>query len=62
MALIRRLIRITLGFGLIVAGAAMLVLPGPGILTIIAGSAVLSGDSPQAALPTWMRGETPENA
>ena len=59
---IRRLTRITLGAGLIVAGVAMLVLPGPGILAILAGGAMLSGESPSATLPQWLRMGSPENA
>ena len=38
-----RLIRITSGGSLIVAGAVMLVLPGPGVLSILAGLRVLRG-------------------
>lgn len=39
-----RVVRIAGGSTLLVAGTAMLVLPGPGILTIAAGIAVLSKD------------------
>ncbi len=39
-----RIGRITAGFGLIIAGVFMLVLPGPGIITIIGGLALLSKD------------------
>ncbi len=39
-----RTARIAGGSGLIVAGTAMLVLPGPGLLTIAAGVALLSKD------------------
>ncbi len=39
-----RIARITGGFTLIVAGTFMLVLPGPGILSIVAGLALLSKD------------------
>ncbi|MGH8945675.1 MAG: PGPGW domain-containing protein [Acidimicrobiia bacterium] len=39
-----RVVRIAGGSTLVVAGAAMLVLPGPGILTIAAGLAVLAKD------------------
>ena len=39
-----RIGRIAAGFGLIIAGAFMLVLPGPGIITIIGGLALLSKD------------------
>jgi len=37
-----RLARIAAGFGLLAAGVPMLVLPGPGWLTIVAGLAVLA--------------------
>ncbi len=43
-----RIARITGGFTLLVAGTAMLVLPGPGIVTIIAGLALLARDLPWA--------------
>lgn len=39
-----RMARIAGGFALIAAGVLMLVLPGPGIVTIIAGLALLSRD------------------
>lgn len=39
-----RIARIVGGFSLIVAGTFMLVLPGPGILTILGGLALLSRD------------------
>ncbi len=39
-----RIARIVGGFTLIVAGIFMLVLPGPGILTILGGLALLSRD------------------
>ena len=40
--------RIGLGSLLILAGIAMLVLPGPGIVTIIAGLAVMASEVPPA--------------
>lgn len=40
--------RIVGGFGLIVAGSFMLFLPGPGILTIAAGLALLAKELPWA--------------
>jgi putative transmembrane protein PGPGW len=43
-----RLLRIVVGFVLLVAGAAMVVLPGPGVLTIVAGLAMLAGEFPWA--------------
>ena len=43
-----RVARIAGGSTLIVAGTAMLVLPGPGLLTIAAGVAMLSKDVPWA--------------
>lgn len=39
-----RITRIGLGFGLIAAGLVMLVVPGPGIVTIASGLAVLARD------------------
>jgi hypothetical protein len=39
-----RMVRIAGGSTLLVAGTAMLVLPGPGILTIAAGLALLEKD------------------
>ena len=39
-----RLARIAVGSTLIVAGTAMLVLPGPGLVTIAAGVALLAKD------------------
>ncbi len=39
-----RIARTTVGFALVIAGSFMLFLPGPGILTIIAGLALLSND------------------
>jgi thiol:disulfide interchange protein len=39
-----RLLKIAAGFVLLGAGAAMVVLPGPGWLTIAAGLAVLAGE------------------
>ena len=51
-----RIARITGGFALIIAGIAMLALPGPGIITIIAGLALLSKDLHWAGrLADWMR-------
>ncbi|MCA9493747.1 MAG: hypothetical protein KC621_27630 [Myxococcales bacterium] len=41
-----RAARISAGIGLLAAGAAMLVLPGPGLLTIAAGAAMLERDIP----------------
>jgi hypothetical protein len=43
-----RVARLTVGFALVGAGTAMLVLPGPGILTIIGGLAILERDLPWA--------------
>ena len=39
-----RIARIVAGFTLIIAGAFLLVLPGPGIVTIVAGLALLAKD------------------
>ena len=43
---IRTWIRLTAGVGLIVAGIAMLVLPGPGLVAIAGGVAMLERDLP----------------
>lgn len=43
-----RIARIAGGSTLVVAGTVMLVLPGPGLLTIAAGIAVLAKDLPWA--------------
>jgi thiol:disulfide interchange protein len=43
-----RLLKIAVGFVLLGAGAAMVVLPGPGWLTIVAGLAILAGEFPWA--------------
>ena len=45
-----RIARITAGFSLIVVGILLLVVPGPGILTILGGIALLSNEFP------WARG------
>lgn len=49
--------RIGSGVGLIVTGTALLVLPGPGLVTIAAGLAVLSKDYEWAGNTLdWMKG------
>ncbi len=45
----RRLGTITLGFIVLIGGLLMLALPGPGILTVIAGLAILAQELPWAA-------------
>jgi len=40
----KRLIKIVVGFTLVALGIAMLVLPGPGIVTIMLGLAILSAE------------------
>ena len=40
----KRLIKIVVGFTLLAAGAAMMVLPGPGIVTIMLALAILSAE------------------
>jgi len=40
----KRLIKIVVGFTLLAAGAAMLVLPGPGIVVIMLGLALLAAE------------------
>ena len=39
-----RIAKIIAGFALLVAGAAMVILPGPGWLTVAAGLAILAGE------------------
>jgi uncharacterized protein (TIGR02611 family) len=64
-----RIARIVGGFALVIAGIFMLVLPGPGIVTIIGGLALLSRDLHWAGrLADWTRerfaryvGETPQD-
>jgi hypothetical protein len=43
-----RVLRITAGSTLLMAGTVMLVLPGPGLLTIAAGVSILARDVPWA--------------
>ena len=44
LAQAKRLIKIVFAFTMLLAGVAMLVLPGPGLLVIIAALAILSGE------------------
>ena len=44
----RRIARIVAGFALLLAGAAMILLPGPGWVTIALGLALLAPDFPWA--------------
>ena len=46
--LVRRLLVLVAGFTLVIAGIFLLVLPGPGLITIAAGLALLSRDVPFA--------------
>ena len=51
-----RIARITGGFALVIAGIFMLVLPGPGIVTIVGGLVLLSRDVPWAGrLADWTK-------
>lgn len=53
-----RIARVIGGFSLIIVGIAMLALPGPGIITIIAGLALLAQDLPWAGrLRDWVKGK-----
>lgn len=53
-----RMTRIGSGTGLVLLGGAMLVLPGPGILTIAAGLTVLSTEYDWAAdTLDWVKGK-----
>lgn len=58
----RRVLRITAGSALVVAGTVMLVTPGPGILTIAAGLSILAKDVPAAARMKERVGVKVENA
>ncbi len=53
---LKRLLRIALGVILVLAGIAMLVLPGQGILTIIIGLNLIKPDN---RLVGWLRAKTP---
>lgn len=46
---VRRIARIALGWTLLVVGGALLVLPGPGLLVIAGGLALLATEYPWAA-------------
>ena len=48
MARARRITRISTGIALLFAGTAMLVLPGPGLLAMAGGLALLRRDMPWA--------------
>ncbi|MFW2380472.1 MAG: PGPGW domain-containing protein [Acidimicrobiales bacterium] len=52
----QRILRIGLGVVLVIAGIAMLVLPGQGILTIILGLNLIKPDN---AVVRWIRVRTP---
>jgi hypothetical protein len=43
-SLVARILKIALGAVLTIAGMAMLVLPGPGLLTLLAGLALLANE------------------
>lgn len=45
---VKRIARVVAGFALLLAGVAMLALPGPGWVTIAVGLALLSRDFPWA--------------
>ena len=44
LAQAKRFVKIVIGFTLLAAGAAMLVLPGPGIVAILVALAILSAE------------------
>ena len=48
MSHVKRVARIVSGFALLLAGAAMILLPGPGWVTIALGLALLAPDFPWA--------------
>ncbi len=55
-----RMARIIGGSGLVIAGVFMLVLPGPGLLTIVGGLALLSKDLVWAGrLSDWLKTKSP---
>jgi uncharacterized protein (TIGR02611 family) len=55
----RRITRIVAGSGLIILGIALLVLPGPGILTIFAGITVIASEFEWASrIVEWARAKT----
>lgn len=55
----KRFGRIGLGSTLVAAGAAMLVLPGPGLLTMFAGVSVLASEFAWASgVAEWAREKT----
>jgi uncharacterized protein (TIGR02611 family) len=52
-----RLAKIVGGFGLLIAGTVMLVFPGPGWLTIVAGLSLLAAEFPWARRALdWLTG------
>lgn len=56
-----RALRAVFGLALILVGAVFMVLPGPGIVPVVAGLALLAGDSPRVAraldrAELWLRG------
>lgn len=53
---VKRILRVALGVVLVIAGIAMLVLPGQGLLTIIVGLNLIKPDNP---LVKWIRARTP---
>lgn len=53
---VRRILRIGLGVVLVLAGIAMLVLPGQGVLTILIGLNLIKPDNP---VVRWIRARTP---
>lgn len=53
---ITRILRMALGVVLVMAGIAMLVLPGQGVLTIIIGLNLIKPDNPMVR---WLRQRTP---
>ncbi len=64
---IRKAVVATIGFTLLVAGALMLVLPGPGLVTILAGLTVLASEFHWARrakrrVVVWVRKRTKRRA
>ena len=56
----KRGVRMVSGVSLVLAGVAMLVLPGPGVVAVVGGLALLERDLPAAGrLAGWVRGWIP---
>ena len=55
-----RILRFVLGIHVIIAGIIMMLIPGPAIITVIAGLVLISPEVPAAErLVVWLRKKTP---